>query len=125
METTTNKIFIVINDFDNSEVEESTMYDYVERYGKEGHDMSFSCTIKIIKKTNSSEFIVKKFKNGDTYSNGTNVIDDGVVYSTEQKAQNALNDFYKEYAKNNESAPAYFDNEAEALEALEELKEIY
>ena len=53
MKTTTNKIFIVTNDFDNSEIEESTMTDYIERYGKEGHKMTFACSIKIVKKTNS------------------------------------------------------------------------
>lgn len=112
--TTNKKIFIV--DCDNSEIQESTMCDYIEEFGEQAHDSAYASTIKIIQNENS--FFVKEFKNGS--SNGKNVIDSGIAYDTEEEAEEALDLFYKDYASSNENAPIYYDTEKEAKEDLAE-----
>ena len=116
--TTNKKIFIV--DCDNSEIQESTMRDYIEEYGELAHDSAYASTIKIVEDENS--FFVKEFKNGSSNSsNGKNVIDSGIGYDTEEEAEEALNLFYEDYAFYNSNAPVYYDTEEEAEEELADL----
>lgn len=122
--TKNKKIFVVIADFDNAEIQESTLDNYVEEYGKSAHRDAKASIIRIVEDKNAfNSFSVKEFKNGAYNSSGKNVIDAGIAYATEQEAQEALDLFYEDYAKNNENAPCYFDNEEDAKENLAEFLE--